>query len=130
MRPVSPTCAPAVTRDAFVALDDEGTIRYLSPHWAQRMGQHLPHAELFRVGENYLAMLDTLLDPGSTYMQRLAQGLLLVLHGHRDHVELEIPYADGQQWHWLLIQMEAHMLDHNPGVLVQQRELSDALRRN
>jgi PAS domain-containing protein len=114
------------TSVGVAVLDSTGTICYLNAEWKRIVGMR--DADAFRVGNNYLAVLRALFEPGNTHLQIIANGLRLVLSGEYDYLEVEYPYARAGQWRFFLLRIIGHPVRGTHGVILQQFDITNALR--
>jgi PAS domain S-box-containing protein len=113
--------------EGIAVLDAEGTICYINAAWKRLIG--VRDAEVLRVGNNYLEILNALFDPASqTNLYALTQSLQKVLHGECDRIELEYPQYCNGKWCWFLVRMSRYPLEHGNGVLVEQMESGSILQ--
>jgi PAS domain-containing protein len=110
-------------RDGIAVLDTHGDICYLNAAWKRLIGSR--DAEAFRIGNNYLTVLQALFEPGNTYVQEITRGVQAVLEGVNDYVELEYPYARSGRWHFFRLRLIAHPVQGARGVIVQQFDIND-----
>lgn len=115
-----------VKQAGIVLLAEDGTIAYIDRSWLQSIGQYTSRTPMQAIGEDYLALIDALFDPGASYVQTLARGLRAVLRGEHDYIEVEFPYACHNQWRWFLVQISPSSAQDKGGVLVRQYEIIEA----
>lgn len=115
-----------VKQAGVALLAEDGTIAYIDQSWLQNIGLYTNCAPMRAIGEDYLALVDALFDPGASYLQALAHGLRAVLRGEHDYIEVEFPYAYDRRWRWFVVQISPSSAQDKGGALVRQYEIIEA----
>lgn len=115
------------SQEGIAIVDTEGILCYLNPAWKHLLGNR--DAEAFRLGNNYLAVLNAIFsDECRTYVEAIAHGLHMVLDDERDYVVLEYPHDRAGQWHWFLVEISSYPIGDRRGALITQRDITHELQ--